>query len=229
MTRPLATTFATLAAAATLATGFGTAANAAPTTETSPVGGLVVTPGNALFDVALETGVPEVRELTVSNTSASDLDVQLSVALSNDAPGDHRMDTLELHATGDYASCDASIMHGAEMIALTDVRRVDQESVAAGTSRTICVGVLLPTDTPPMDAATTVVDFQFHALEAGTGPAQDGDLPFTGTDALRFLPTAIFALLTGGFLAWMARRRAEPVDRAGNSRATTTARPDTAS
>ncbi|MGG7465180.1 hypothetical protein [Plantibacter sp. YIM 135347] len=208
MTRHLASTLAVLAAATTIATGYGAAAHAETTPVSSADGGLVVTPGSALFDVALAAGVPEVRELTVTNTSAVDLDVQLSVILSDGAPTDHRMDHLELHATGDYAACDATVMDGAETITFADVHRVDQESVAAGSSKTICVGVLLPTDTPPMDAATTMVDFQFHALDAGTGPGDD-ELPFTGTDALRFLPTAIFALLTGGFLAWMARRRRE--------------------
>lgn len=206
MTRHLLPTFAVLAAATTLASGFGSAAHATLAQDSSrTVEGLVVTPGSALFDVALETGKPDVREVTLRNTSSTDYDVQLSVALSSGAPEDHRMEHLELHATSEYSACDGSIMDGAESITFADMRLVDQESVSAGTSRTVCIGVVLPSDTPPMDAATTVVDFEFHALDAGTGGG--GELPFTGTDALRLLPTAIFALLTGGALAWMARRR----------------------
>ncbi|MFZ4896347.1 hypothetical protein ACL9RL_18030 [Plantibacter sp. Mn2098] len=208
MTRSAAVPAAALALAATLATGFTATAHAQPNPDAHATGGLVVTPGSALFDVELAQGVPEAREVTLTNTSAIDLDVQLSVLLSAGAPEDHRLEHLRLHATSDYASCDDTILDGAAHLAFTEVQRVDQEAVPAGSTRTVCIGVLLPMDAPIMDAATTIVDFQFHSFDARTTPGGGDDgLSTTGVDSLRFLPTALLAVLTGALLFWSARRR----------------------
>lgn len=168
--------------------------------------GLVVTPGSALFDVDLTRGIPEMREVTVTNTATVSYDLQLSIEQSIGAPAEHRMEHLRVFSTGTYDRCDAATMTRGSTRAMSEVKRVSHATINARSTRTLCLGVMLPADAPTFDPAVTVVDLLFHARAEGAPDAADR-LAFTGTDAPRLIPAAVLAVLTGVFAVWALRRR----------------------
>jgi hypothetical protein len=170
---------------------------------TSPaVRGLVVAPAKSLFDIRLEPGQIERRTATLTNHAAVPLDISLSAnVMSTDGAGG----AAEHLLIGTAPAAECATAHEGSARLLAD-HVLDQGTLAAGDSRSVCVAVALSPTAAGMPASTTTAHLEFDAIESTAG--RPGSLAYTGSDLLAVVLGAASALFLG--LAALRRRPRTP-------------------